>query len=397
MDALEPVWFKAAGSLTVQDVYRMAVCVGSELQTLTEQHGPDAVSGVVPQVVRVLELLESYVESGRERSFPEKELLIRAVQNMQSAREERTDPDVQEKLLEAQKKEHALQNQLSQLTEENQKLLGQLAETKSQEECAAREERDLMLKLKKVVDVQRDQIRALTHDNSQKTKDSEALQEQLDRFMKMNEDLRRKMSVVQTQLRSSLQRKIELENVLQEKLKEPETFSHGSAVLSGIPDSNMNTMETCVEHTSQEEASSSQPCFTKEDVKQIVQERNELKTNLFLVNEELQYYQRELLNDERIPSLLLCGIKSAIRKQKKKIKAKMLGIVESPTSSDDEDNSWAQAADTDCVDSKPSDSKIKSLFGMWYRKPSTDAGTWEIINSKELKLVQKEGTNCEND
>ncbi|XP_053313099.1 rab-interacting lysosomal protein [Spea bombifrons] len=398
MDVPEPVWLKAPGSLSVQDVYRMAVCLGSELKTLTEQYGPDSVSGVVPQVVRVLELLETYVDSGRERSFPEKELLIRAVQSMQIAKEERTAPDLEQKLLEAQRKEHDLQNQLSQLTEENQKLLGQLAESKALEECAAREERDLMLKLKKIVDNQRDQIRALTHENLQKTKDSEALQEQLDRFMKMNEDLRRKLAVLQAQLRSSLQRKTDVENVLQEKVKELERLSRGSDVPFGIPDDNMNTTEVCVDQEPKGEALSSQPCFTKEDVKQIVQERNELKTNLFLVNEELQYYQRELLNDERIPGLLLCGLKSAIRKQRKKIKAKMLGIVESPTSSDDEESSWPREAGTDCVDSKPSDSKIKSLFGMWYGKPTTDAGTWEIINPKELTLVQKEeGADCEND
>lgn len=35
-----------------------------------------------------------------------------------------------------------------------------------------------------------------------------------------------------------------------------------------------------------------QPCFTKKEVRDIIVERNELKTNLFLVQEELNYYQR---------------------------------------------------------------------------------------------------------
>lgn len=34
------------------------------------------------------------------------------------------------------------------------------------------------------------------------------------------------------------------------------------------------------------------PCFTKKEVRDIIFERNELKTNLFLVQEELRYYQR---------------------------------------------------------------------------------------------------------
>lgn len=38
-----------------------------------------------------------------------------------------------------------------------------------------------------------------------------------------------------------------------------------------------------------------QPCFTKKEVRDILFERNELKTNLFLVQEELSYYQRCVL------------------------------------------------------------------------------------------------------
>uniref|UniRef100_A0A8C5PBU6 RILP-like protein 2 n=1 Tax=Leptobrachium leishanense TaxID=445787 RepID=A0A8C5PBU6_9ANUR len=381
MEESEPLWSKAPATLSVKDVYSMAVCLGSELQGLADQYGLESVSGMVPQVVRVLELLEGYVERGRERSFPEEELLVRAVQSMQSVREQRPYPDVEQRLLEAQRKEHELQNQLSQLTEENQKLLGQLAESKSQEECAAREERDLMLRLKKAVDMQRDEIRALSHDNTQKSKDTEALQEQLNRFMKMNEDLRRKVSILQAQLKSALQSKTDLEIVLQDQRKENERLSHRNAAPAQIPDKNMNTTNVCAESQSKGEAPSSQPCFTMEDVKQIVEERNELKTNLFLVNEELQYYQRELLTDERIPGFLLCGMKAAIQKQRKKIKAKMLGIVESPTSSDDEETTWTQPTSTDCVDSEPPDSKIKSLGCANKTMSSINKTSWLYYNS----------------
>ncbi|XP_053562205.1 rab-interacting lysosomal protein [Bombina bombina] len=399
MESTESVWLKAPGCLSVEDVYRMAACLGSELQTLTERFGADAVAGVVPQVVRVLELLESYAGFGRERTCQEEEMLIRAVNSLRLGRDKPPGQDLQQKLFEAQRKEHELQNRLSQLTEENQTLLGQLADTKSQEECAVREERDLMLKLKQVVDRQRDEIRGLMHENQQGNQSIEALQEQLQRFMKMNEDLRHKMSVVQAQLKSSLQRKTELEILLQEKQKEIDPFSQTSAAVRPLsPDSNMNAVALGnEEQNSTEGKKSNELCFTKEDVKQIVQERNELKTNLFLVNEELQYYQRELLNDERIPSLLLCGMKSAIRKQRKKIKAKMLGIVESPTSSDEEDSTWTQTSGTDCVDSRPRDSKIRSLFGMWYSKQAPDVGAWEIINAKEINLAQKPETISENE
>nr|1YHN_B Chain B, Rab interacting lysosomal protein [Homo sapiens] len=64
---------------------------------------------------------------------------------------------------------------------------------------------------------------------------------------------------------------------------------------------------------------------SREEFEQILQERNELKAKVFLLKEELAYFQRELLTDHRVPSLLLEAMKVAVRKQRKKIKAKMLG------------------------------------------------------------------------
>lgn len=92
MEVLGRMWLRAPESLSLEDVYSMAKSLGTELQKLTEQYGPESVSGVVPQVVRVLELLEGFAATGRERGPPEHELLIRAVQNMHMARDERPAP-----------------------------------------------------------------------------------------------------------------------------------------------------------------------------------------------------------------------------------------------------------------------------------------------------------------
>lgn len=106
-------------------------------------------------------------------------------------------------------------------------------------EGPGRRERELMLQLKEVVDHQRDKIRAQDHEIQRKVRDTEAvsaggpgwrrggshfpqslravvglspqLQEQLNRFMTVNENLRQKVAVVQAQLRSALERKAEVE------------------------------------------------------------------------------------------------------------------------------------------------------------------------------------------
>lgn len=48
------------------------------------------------------------------------------------------------------------------------------------------------------------------------------LQEQLDRFMKMNSELRHKQNVLQAQLKSAVERKTDMEADLKEKHKEIE-------------------------------------------------------------------------------------------------------------------------------------------------------------------------------
>ncbi|XP_029467605.1 LOW QUALITY PROTEIN: rab-interacting lysosomal protein [Rhinatrema bivittatum] len=396
----EAVWRQRAATLSRAHVYCMARSLGSELQALQERCGPDAVSGIVPQVVRLLELLEEFSGLGEE-------LLFRAAHDLQLQGEEQgqSPGELAQNLVEGQGQKHCLQNQLSQLQEENQKLLLQITENQSQKDSVMRKETEVMMKLKKVVDRQRDEIRAKAHEIFCKNKDTEALQEQLDRFLKMNEDLRRKLAVVQAQLKSNLEKKAELEILVQTKQREMDRLARSKAAAE-IP-SSVVIQESAV--LSQEEqkgvesvTDSNQPFFTKEDVKQILQERNELKTNLFLVQEELAYYHRELLNDQRTPALLLDAMKSAIKKQRKKIKAKMLGIVEEVGSSGDEDgDSWLQTSGSDCVDSRPPESKIRSLFGLWYRNsrevaaPASAGGVWEIIDSQEVNLAQESKTQAE--
>lgn len=57
----EPLWRTPPGRLAPPHVYRMASALGAELRRLSGRFGPDAVAGLVPPVVRLLELLEALV------------------------------------------------------------------------------------------------------------------------------------------------------------------------------------------------------------------------------------------------------------------------------------------------------------------------------------------------
>ncbi|KAM6048450.1 rab-interacting lysosomal protein isoform 1-T1 [Theristicus caerulescens] len=320
----EPLWRTPPGRLAPPHVYRMAGALGAELRRLSGRFGPEAVAGLVPPVVRLLELLEALVAPpGAEGEAPAPP----------AGRQEAEDPE--QRLWEAERRERALHGRLARLEEQNRQLLGQLAESQSQEDSTARKEREVMLRLKEVVDKQRDELRAQAHEIVCKSRDTEALQEQLHRFMAMNEDLRHKVAVVQAQLKSALEKKSDLEAAMLQTQRE---MSRRSRTASEIqqPKPSLEGAPSPVEEPQHQDADAGRSpahcCFSREELQQILQERNELKTNLFLVQEELAYYQRELLNEERVPSFFLDAMKSTIKRQRKKIRAKMLGTVEESAS-----------------------------------------------------------------
>ncbi|XP_009575835.1 PREDICTED: rab-interacting lysosomal protein, partial [Fulmarus glacialis] len=221
-----------------------------------------------------------------------------------------------------------------------------------------------------------------------KSRDTEALQEQLHRFMAMNEDLRHKVAVVQAQLKSALEKKSDLEAMMLQTQRETSRRSRIAEIHQPKPSLVSPSPQPCcckasvsaclltlflsrqegalspAEEPQPQDADAGRSpaycCFSKEELQQILQERNELKTNLFLVQEELAYYQRELLNEERVPSFFLDAMKSTIKRQRKKIRAKMLGTAEESASSDEDEGSWLPARGADCVDAQPSESKIRS-------------------------------------
>ncbi|XP_064379382.1 rab-interacting lysosomal protein isoform X1 [Dromaius novaehollandiae] len=203
----EPLWRTPPGRLAPPHVYRMAGALGSELRRLSGRFGPDAVAGLVPPVVRLLELLEALVApAGAEAEA--------APSGRQDAEE------LEQRLWAAERRARAQAERLARLEEQNRQLLGQLAESQSHEDSTARKEREVMLRLKEVVDKQRDEIRAQAHEIVCKSRDTEALQEQLNRFMSMNEDLRHKVAVVQAQLKSALEKKSDLEAVVLQTQRE---------------------------------------------------------------------------------------------------------------------------------------------------------------------------------
>ncbi|XP_059573132.1 rab-interacting lysosomal protein isoform X2 [Alligator mississippiensis] len=379
----EALWLTPAARLAPGHVYRMAGALGAELQRLSGRFGAEAVCGLVPQVVRLLELLEALV--GPAEPQPEAESEAGAGGGPEPGAEP------------------ALRARLAALQDESRELRARLARSRAHEDSTVRQERDVMLRLKEVVDKQRDELRAQAHEILCRSRDTEALQEQLTRFMSMNEDLRNKLAVTQAQLRAALEKNGDAETAAPPSRREQERpASTVPAVDAPGPSAAGVTVPGEELQPPGRATSSADRGFSKEELQQILQERNELKTSLFLVREELAYYQREVLNQEHVPGLLLDAMKSVVKRQRKKIRAKMLGTVDEPASSDDDDDdddddkgSWLPAPEAGSVGAQTPGSKIRSFFGLWYRGSSSSdasrpgsAAAWEIIDSQDVCAEQ---------
>lgn len=414
----EGCFHRTVSALTVDDVYDIAKLIGAEVEKLIDGGGKESVVGLVPKVVKVLELLEGFATRNHAHKLKEEELLrtfetIQLQQQKKRAGREGDDGNdkndirvLQQKELQWKKRCEELQTQVQQLQEDREELQSRLKGSHAQEDRVQRQEREVMLKLKEVVDKQRDELRAKVQEVSTISKEAEALQEQLERFMKMNAELRHKQNVLQTQLKSTVERKADMEADLKEKSKEIENLqTQLDKTNSNGPSSQSQTARVSNKKSTIDQKDPDQPCFTKKEVRDIIFERNELKTNLFLVQEELNYYQREILNEERCPGFLLEAVRATINKRRKVIKAKMLGIpVKECSSSDEEERSSlfgqteVDGAEVDGAD-KPAESRIRNLFGFLTRSGSSrspnhmsnSASSWEIIGDSEVGDETRQG------
>ncbi|XP_064162903.1 RILP-like protein 1 isoform X1 [Anguilla rostrata] len=223
---------KNASDLTVMDVYDIAAVVGQEFERIIDQYGCEVLSRLMPKVVRVLEILEVLVS--RNSISPETEELRLELDRLRLERMDRLEKEKKHKkeleLVEDVWRGEAqdLLTQIAQLQEENKALLSNLSlkdspmseEDLQRQEGMSERERQVMKKLKEVVDKQRDEIRAKDRELTLKNEDVEALQQQQSRLMKINQDLRHRMTVVEAQGKALIEQKVELEASAQAQQQE---------------------------------------------------------------------------------------------------------------------------------------------------------------------------------
>ncbi|XP_026980819.1 RILP-like protein 1 isoform X1 [Sagmatias obliquidens] len=319
---------KNVAELTVMDVYDIASLVGHEFERVIDQHGCEAIARLMPKVVRVLEILEVLVS--RHHVAPELDelrleldrLRLERMDRIEKERKHQKELELVEDVWRGEAQD--LLSQIAQLQEENKQLMTNLSHKDvsfSEEEFQKHEgmserERQVMKKLKEVVDKQRDEIRAKDRELGLKNEDVEALQQQQTRLMKINHDLRHRVTVVEAQGKALIEQKVELEADLQTKEQEMGSLRaelgklrerlQGELSQNGEEEPVMELGgDGCVseaEKVAMDLKDPNRPRFTLQELRDVLHERNELKSKVFLLQEELAYYKSEEMEEEnRIP------------------------------------------------------------------------------------------------
>ncbi|XP_010220453.1 PREDICTED: RILP-like protein 1 isoform X1 [Tinamus guttatus] len=320
-----PALEKNAAELTVMDVYDIASAVGQEFERVIDQHGCEAIARLMPKVVRVLEILEVLVS--RNHINPEMEelrleldrLRLERMDRIEKERKHQKELELVEDVWRGEAQD--LLTQIAQLQEENKQLMTNLShkdinfteEEFQKHEGMSERERQVMKKLKEVVDKQRDEIRAKDRELGLKNEDVEALQQQQNRLMKINHDLRHRITVVEAQGKALIEQKVELEAYLQTKEQEMGTLRAELGKLreklQGEDSQDGEEIKTEPNNDDFSDLSESEkmavdlkdpnrPRFTLQELRDVLHERNELKSKVFLLQEELLYYKSEETEEE---------------------------------------------------------------------------------------------------
>ncbi|KAL7836404.1 hypothetical protein AOLI_G00276880 [Acnodon oligacanthus] len=400
MDTFGSVLEKNAAELTVLDVYDIAAVLGQEFEHIVDQYGCASLTRLMPKVVRLLEILEGLV--GRNCKSGENDELEMELHRLRLERRHRMEKEkIREKELEQvedtwRRENQDLLSKIADLHVQNKSLSLRLSlkeqqnteENLEQNEGTRESEHQLMKKLKEMVDQQRDEIKAKDREIAQKNNDIETLHVEQHRLMKINQDLKHWISILEAQGKALIQQSAELEALSQARqqdlgsvkmqldyLKEehqenvlnvatelvdcshPRQLSHASptqlprstpgaddmqktvwaecktewdslaeyfdppkslalvrshiekeskedhhiCATEGGSDVTPSLWEALCEEDHEEDDSASDhniPRFTLQDLQDVLQEKNELKAQVFLLQEELAYYKRYIKHIE---------------------------------------------------------------------------------------------------
>ncbi|XP_045610715.1 RILP-like protein homolog isoform X2 [Procambarus clarkii] len=294
--------------ISVVDVYDLASEIGKEFEKMIDRNGAEAVTGLMPRVISALEQLEklasrhestsSYIQELRTTIIHLENEKIGKAEDRQ--RYERELEDIEERLRE---ESHELVEMVSRLQDENRKLSSSLAKTEGTliHSNGATPEIDLKVvtRLQEVIEAQREQLHKTENECHLKTTELDNLKSQLEKVNHVNRELRRRQRTNNTQMRSLIDERAELQAALQEETRTVTVLRQRLGLAQKENEDLACSSSDSLDLTNKlvfDRDDPNRPRFTMTELKEILYERNELKARVSDLEDELEMYRPK---DER--------------------------------------------------------------------------------------------------
>lgn len=210
-----------AADITTADVYEDASLIGQDIEKIIDRFGHDAVMDLMPKVIRVLEKLEVVVGEKEKDKLEIAELKLeneRLYLDIKREASQRRKLDEELYQISATGETDNLKAMLIKLQEENKKLRMEVEVTVNTQPAtayiSAPGDAELMEKMKKTIDNQRDSIRSKNKEIDSLRTDLDAVEEQIVRLTNINESVRKTLGASKDRIHDLAREKAELQTEL---------------------------------------------------------------------------------------------------------------------------------------------------------------------------------------
>ncbi|KAI5725956.1 hypothetical protein M8J77_022110 [Diaphorina citri] len=293
-----------SSTLTVIDVFDIASEIGKEFEKIIDQYGPDAVTSIMPKVIVALEHLEC-LASKNERENTKLQELGDHISKLEHEKLERVQDRLRfekevEEIEESWKEEtQQLVEMVNRLQEENKKLSKRLEHEGSSpmksQQLSPEIDISVLQKLRGQVDSLRDQMRLKEKELGYRNSDVDNLKRQIDRLTSTVRELRRKQRLSQVQVRGLIDERADFLAALQDHQREVAALKQQLGLAEKENEDLYNSQSDIPDLSNKavyDLDDPNRPRFTTAELKEILHDRNTLKTRLNELEEELENVRR---------------------------------------------------------------------------------------------------------
>ncbi|XP_065364181.1 RILP-like protein homolog [Calliphora vicina] len=297
----------AIDDIGVVDVYDLASDIGKEYEKIIDRFGTEAATGLMPKIINTLELLEALATKNERENATIQELKDK-ISQLESEKSEKAEFrrrfEKELEMIEEQWRTETndLADLVSSLQEENKRLVKQTQDLQSSsaqssglgasltesiisitnnELHSALSDTQVLQRLKEQIYRQRDELKEKERELQSKYTEIEHMTIQMDRFKSSGRDTRRRCTMLQTQVKTLCEERADFLAQLQDQCREINSLRKRLGLAE------KDNEDLYMSHDN-DPNDPNRPRYTTRELKELINERDELLTTIENLNEELR-------------------------------------------------------------------------------------------------------------